>query len=290
MKLVILGIDGLEYNFVARYRLSNIMQKKYGKIDLSEFDVIVTPPIWASFLTGYVCKELNDIFKKRVSDKSILRKIMQRVLNNLPTSLKGIVYKFGPRILKNPMDLTLSYLSKNNIKTILDEFRSWYLTIPGYNETHDKYASTLLRKGIDELIKNNRFGKYSIEYEKYISKIHFERKKKFLKSLKHDYDTYDIWFFYTDYLDALPHLFISDKIRMMKYYFEIDQLVSEVHKRVSEDTIIFVVSDHGMKKVGRLGDHSDYGFWSVSADITIGENPKPSDFHRIWKNLLRGGL
>ena len=52
MRVFILGIDGLEYNFVERYRLGNLKQMEYGKTDLSDMEEILTPILLGSFITG----------------------------------------------------------------------------------------------------------------------------------------------------------------------------------------------------------------------------------------------
>ena len=61
-KVIVLGIDGLEYSLVEKWRLKNLKQKKYCKLDLSEYKVIVTPPIWSSMLLGKIDEELMDIW------------------------------------------------------------------------------------------------------------------------------------------------------------------------------------------------------------------------------------
>lgn len=290
MKIIILGVDGLEYEHVVKYKLSNIMQKQYGKTDLSEFDVVVTPLIWASFLTGKVNREMVGVFTKSLRIRqsfvwSTIRIITKKVTATLPTPIKNRIDKLKIHVTTNPMRKTASYLLDNKIKTILDEFKSWYITIPGYNHKWDTYSSLLMTRAVEELTKTGKFGKASVEYEKYTLKDYFQRKKEFLKSLSEDYQ---LWFFYTDLIDALLHLFISDKLRVMKYYLEIDRFIYDVHKLAPEDAVIFVISDHGMKKVGRLGDHSDHGFWSSSIYINGFSNPRPTDFYFLWKKFLRG--
>lgn len=105
----------------------------------------------------------------------------------------------------------------------------------------------------------------------------------FLKSLDEEYQ---IWFFYPDLIDTLLHLFISDKLRVMRYYYEIDNLVRNVRKFAQEDTCIFIISDHGMKQAGRLGVHSDYGFWSSNIHLNNFSNPRSADFYNLWKKIL----
>ena len=52
MKLLILGLDGLEYKLVERWNLEVFKQKVYGSHDVSFFRNIFTPIVWASFLLG----------------------------------------------------------------------------------------------------------------------------------------------------------------------------------------------------------------------------------------------
>ena len=55
--IVILAIDALEYNLVDRFNCTHLMQKNYGKTDISEFSEPRTMVLWSSFMTG---KNLED--------------------------------------------------------------------------------------------------------------------------------------------------------------------------------------------------------------------------------------
>jgi hypothetical protein len=50
--IVILAIDALEYNLVERFNCFHLMQKYYGKTDISEFSEPRTMVLWSSFMTG----------------------------------------------------------------------------------------------------------------------------------------------------------------------------------------------------------------------------------------------
>jgi hypothetical protein len=50
--IVILAIDALEYDLVEKFRCRNLMQKFYGKTDISEFSEPRTMVLWSSFMTG----------------------------------------------------------------------------------------------------------------------------------------------------------------------------------------------------------------------------------------------
>lgn len=50
--LIILGYDGLEYDFVEKHNFANLKQTSHGKTDLSDFSEPRTIVIWSSFMVG----------------------------------------------------------------------------------------------------------------------------------------------------------------------------------------------------------------------------------------------
>lgn len=50
--IVVLAIDALEYDLVKKFHCRNLMQKFYGKTDISEFSEPRTMVLWSSFMTG----------------------------------------------------------------------------------------------------------------------------------------------------------------------------------------------------------------------------------------------
>jgi hypothetical protein len=50
--IVVLAIDALEYDLVEKFRCRHLMQKFYGKTDISEFSEPRTMVLWSSFMTG----------------------------------------------------------------------------------------------------------------------------------------------------------------------------------------------------------------------------------------------
>ena len=57
MKILIIGIDALEYNLVKKYNLKNLKQAQYIKIKVpinKELKKPTTPSVWASFLAGKI--------------------------------------------------------------------------------------------------------------------------------------------------------------------------------------------------------------------------------------------
>ena len=50
--IVVLAIDALEYDLVEKFQCRKLMQKFYGKTDISEFSEPRTMVLWSSFMTG----------------------------------------------------------------------------------------------------------------------------------------------------------------------------------------------------------------------------------------------
>lgn len=96
-RIVVLGIDELEYSLVEEWDLKYLKQNAYSKTDLSDFKVIVTPPIWASMLVGKKTPEIEIYFVKRQKLISQESNIERDIKNQfIPKS----VPKFSPDLLK----------------------------------------------------------------------------------------------------------------------------------------------------------------------------------------------
>jgi predicted AlkP superfamily pyrophosphatase or phosphodiesterase len=93
---------------------------------------------------------------------------------------------------------------------------------------------------------------------------------------------YEIIMGYFSLADTIGHLSFGNKPKMRIIYKELDDLVVKAKQR--EDNIL-VVSDHGMEAISRFGDHSNYGFWSLSKKIDLG-TPKIT----LFRQLIESGF
>ena len=88
VKIFILGLDGLEYDFVVRWNLKSLKQKEYGKLEVpidKESGVPKSPEVWSAFLTGkYSSRGLS--FKRTPMIDFILR-ILKFMRKHIPVSL-----------------------------------------------------------------------------------------------------------------------------------------------------------------------------------------------------------
>lgn len=309
-KVLIVALDGLEYDLVEKFDLKNLKQVEYGKVDLSQFSVLSTPTIWASFITG-LPPEKHEVKIGRVWNNPFVQLLYERFLllsNNL--GLQTITGGRGKTIfdllrfklkqhtlLIDPNKMTLhdkNRYRKRGIKTIFDIVdKSIPLDIPTY-DTRDEFQGRLkdlraslrsmgIMEGIElrHVIDNPRLEK-SFE-EKFIWKSFSSMRKRCFKALESDWRLIMAYF---RYADPLGHLFRSDLTKMWEGYNMADEIIADLKSRVNEeDTLLLVVSDHGMKPLGRYGIHSDHAFYSTNKKLGL-ENPKITDFfHLILKWL-----
>jgi len=130
------------------------------------------------------------------------------------------------------------------------------------------------------------------EFDDFVWKNHEKNKKDFFTVLD-DFphadvtDKSKIIMGYFDLGDAIGHLSFGDESKMKRVYKELDELALKTknHAKKNGDTVL-IVSDHGMKTVGRFGDHTKNGFYSFNKKLEIGM-PKITDFFEIVKKFAR---
>lgn len=94
--IVVLAIDALEYDLVKKFHCRNLMQKFYGKTDISEFSEPRTMVLWSSFMTGMnIEQEIlalgdNGMWNARVENK---RTFFSNFVNPAVFDLPGYNYE-----------------------------------------------------------------------------------------------------------------------------------------------------------------------------------------------------
>jgi len=279
-KIVVLGIDALEYDLVEEWDLKYLKQKSYCKTDLSDFDVVITPLIWGAMLTGGKIKEIEDIFLKRAKLESIkgttLKKRQKQywfakiAAKILPSPIKNFVSK---KFIPDPFKKTYNFILVRDYTTIFDFFgKVWHNGVPAYNRNvSTKKIKELMEKGVKGDIMP--LFNYSVQLYK-------EEKEELLRALK---DDYELIFWYTPSLDEIEHFFINRKAKLLGIYLELNSLAKTVKEQLGDKDILYIVSDHGMipiKDHPRGGDHSDHGFFSSNTGELI---QKPQDLFYLLK-------
>ena len=195
--------------------------------------------------------------------------------------------------LERTVVLWASFLTGKNMESMIPVKNQWEFKlrkedtfIPFY-KTHkviDLPAFSLKEKNHEEerkLLKKYVYKETTIEeYEKIVWKNHEENKKDFFKSLGH----FDLIIGYFDLADAIGHLSFGIHEKMEIIYLELEGLTRKV-KSLS-DEFVLIISDHGMKPVGRYGDHSRTGFYSLNINLNL-NFPRITDFYNIIKNIKK---
>ena len=114
------------------------------------------------------------------------------------------------------------------------------------------------------------------EYDAVVWKYHEENKKEFLDSI----GKFDLVMGYFNLADAIGHLSFGIPQKMRGVYYELEKLAKEVK---NSDRFILVISDHGMKAVGRYGDHTKNGFYSANRKLAL-NLPKITDFYNLVRH------
>jgi hypothetical protein len=114
------------------------------------------------------------------------------------------------------------------------------------------------------------------EFDALVWRYHRENRKEFLDAV----GTFDLLIGYFDLADAIGHLSFGVAEKMSAVYQELEDLAKEVK---GSDDFILVISDHGMKAVGRYGDHTKRGFYSINHKLGL-HLPKITDFYNIMRS------
>ncbi|QDA30481.1 hypothetical protein FH039_01045 [Thermococcus indicus] len=277
-RIIILGIDGLEYNLVREWDLHHIKQRAYTKTDLSDFRVIVTPPIWASMITGRRVPEIEKPFIRRqkfIAQETAIEKNIKKPLyvkigaKILPENVRR---KIGDIVAPNPFEKTYDYLLRTKrYKTIFDYFdKTWTNGIPSYGRN---VSTPEVKATMGEAVKGNL--KPLIEYA---MKTYEKDRKALMEALEEDYE---LIFWYTPFLDEVSHFLIGKKLKLMNLYLDLNKLAKLVSEKLDEGDVLYIISDHGMEPVPgdpRGGDHSDHGFFSSNTGELI---ERPQDLFKL---------
>ncbi|MFW6117312.1 MAG: alkaline phosphatase family protein [Thermoproteota archaeon] len=117
------------------------------------------------------------------------------------------------------------------------------------------------------------------EYDQLVWEHHQENKEEFLSHLR----KHQLLIGYFNLADAIGHLSFGVYTKMRKVYQELDQLAQKLEKL---DDFTLVISDHGMKAIGRFGDHTKHGYYSANTELNLNQ-PNITDFHPIIREVQK---
>jgi len=270
-RVFVLALDGLEYDLVVKWRLKNLLQRKYGKIPVSPSyfylgeKVPATPTIWATFVTGVPPEKHN------------IRDFMSygRILDFI-RFLPPIRWIKGKRRLLLKLGLPLRTRTRKEMpaKTLVDIIKpsvSIYFPMI-YNIWPIRKFVTLLETHGAKV------------FEREMLKAHRIRVDLTFKKLREN-SGWKLFLAYFDTPDLMGHLHIAKRLkRLMRFYHSLDFLAYKLKKTVPEDTIFLIVSDHGMRPMpDGTGNHSYHAFWSLNIDTDW----EPKDVTDFFPQILR---
>jgi phosphopentomutase len=111
------------------------------------------------------------------------------------------------------------------------------------------------------------------EFDEIVWRIHEGNKKEFFSAL----GKFDLIMGYFNLADSIGHLSFGITKKMARVYQELDELAEKIKEA---DDFILIISDHGMKAIGRFGDHSRNGFYSFNKKMGL-SLPKITSFYDL---------
>ena len=298
--MIVLAIDGLEYNFVTKWNIVEFKQATYGRHDVTiaikEGDPIYTPLIWSSFLLGKPSYLYGIDYESLTYKKSLIgygrlaflykikRKLLNRNIRLRPLLQKLGLFKIGRIVNKLHEVEGLPPEAINH--SLLGQARSlgfkvWVKDFPGLSaEVFGKYrvnVGTYLNSPVHERVR--------LLNEIFILSI------KLLRECKGASKSNDLILYYTPLIDIANHMLCRPgNIKLMtilaSYYKKLAREIQKELKCLNNNQIAcIIVSDHGYDPFKH--EHSTYGFWSINIPIKIKDKPRYiTDFKNFILNLL----
>ncbi|NVM22964.1 MAG: alkaline phosphatase family protein [Desulfobacterales bacterium] len=259
MRIFILAVDGLEYDLVKKWHLSNLKQEVFGWIDVSSFRKILTPILWASFITGKPPETHGVTSWWTLSSISWIDRLFHLVryrspvIKHIPDWRLRKMVEFLGLDIRPPQK---SDLQERGLLTIFDcASRPVAIDVPSYSETADTRA--LYARAMEGGI---------MKYENEIWRVHKRRIEEIWDKLNLDWDLFMAW---VDLCDQMGHMWMGkNMLKMLKAYTRIDRLAYRIKQVLPNDTLFVIVSDHGF---GVSPDgypcHSSRAFYSFNTDM-----------------------
>lgn len=286
-RVVILGLDALEYNIVERLDLNYLKQKEYGKtkVPITEgWKEPATVIVWPCFITGKEPKEMG------YCSPILFKQPLQFVLNNMIYPVRNFMFKnkYADDVQDKKMSQDVVNIFKDITKkskfarhperkdikapTMFDNsFKSAHCYIPVYDISMDTLARWDIFDVMNDKKKKNKF---CFKYRKEIK----DKKEELLQLLDQDYELIMMYWYC---LDGIQHALFKDKITIDEFYIRFNSLVKEVQDKLSKDDILLIISDHGQEK----GIHTPYGFYSCNKKLGLNK-PNITDFKEIIEDKL----
>ena len=253
-RIVLLALDALDYYLVDKWRMVNLKQEIYGKFDVDRRyyhwrePVPFSPTIWCTIATGEPPEShgVRDWWRY----KGVLERLRYLPLIRHIRGKRRILWRLGikPKIV-----------DKKVVKTTLFDRIAGANAVyfPCYNDSSELHER--LSKAINRGVR---------EYIEEVWRVHLIRKKAFLEVFNSR--GWRLLAGYFDIADLLGHVcFRKCRLQLLKAYISLDRLAASIRKGIDRQTLVLIISDHGMALSGDgvSGNHTGYAFWSMNMDI-----------------------
>ena len=289
MRLLIIGLDGLDARYVERWSLRGLQQAYWGQHYVGFLKKLYTPILWSCFLTGLNVEEhgydLERLRYKRGEDAlpPIVRPFYALRKKLLPSHVKLGIRWFLAKLRVTRRCPPSNMPSGLRRRSFLEVFKSsglhvQALEVPGYNEQWNEYFRTACDVFFTApLSARLRVMNYCIrECERRVSlavKALSKRKRP------------DVLMVYFPMPDIAHHLLLKGirAIRELhRAYWLAERWVETIKEMAGPDYICLIVSDHGFERAEKT--HSDYGFWSLNVEPPF-RPERITDFYRLIMEL-----
>lgn len=278
MRVLILGIDALEYNRVEEWDLKHLKQAEYGKtiVPLTEIkgeNEPATVIVWPCFITGEEPKRMGyDNIKIRENDW--LDELYCKVKSRFPKSERIFKYlhRKSKKTKRTRNDIKVPTMFENpNIKSV-------HLHIPVYdNDAFPEYRGI----GTFRAVGDTNYRKL---YEEGCKQEFKKRTQEVFNLLNNS--SWDLAMQYFFLLDGIQHVFFNNKLKVMEYYMMFNDFVGKLKDCLPDNVMLLIISDHGQEK----GLHTNYGFYSCDRKLGLDDKdldyPKIIDFKKIVEKQI----
>lgn len=267
-RVMIIALDGLEPTLVTQ-TMPNLLQAEHGIVNVDVFP-LMTPLIWATFLTGTVDNGVTvSKYTSQIGEK------VSRITYSLGEKLTSIVgYEQSMKIMSTlgnvvdkvytPKQYTKDDLTQPTIFDLVDD--AIVLDVPAYNE-NPIYLN--IRRNT-ALAINHQYPEKDIVSE--IWSLFQKEHNDCLNALSKEWNLFMVHFCVTD---IIGHLFWDRSEQISECYRIMNEKVEEITQRI-RNSVVLIISDHGMQR----GIHTHQGFYSINKPFNL-HTPNISDFHQI---------
>ncbi len=286
-KLLILGLDALEYNIVTRFRFKTLLQRDFGKIDLTPYkNKLITPWLWSIIISGHIDTGITHFvtyesklirFVAKILTSPALYKKVERLIEKIRRR-RG--QKIGTAYILHRRGIKVRPMGKQDLKvpTIFELIpNSRAICIPGYNLWKHQFLLDLYLP-LTRCIGDPEMTRKRLRLQWLLEKKKMRILEDMIKS--NDWNLIMVHFYITD---VVGHLYWNKPIMLLETYRIVSRWINKI-KRIlasknNEPVWILIISDHGMRR----GVHTDHAFWSSNYPL----KKKPKKLTDYFKLIIR---